>query len=297
MILEAIIYRAIQRAVWYYRTVRVLDWRAYLGIAILGFTYGLDKSLLYANYDVLVKFIVSNILYLAFTFSINNCFDIKCDKQRREKLRKNPVASGLISFKEGVILSSCIASIGLASTYLWFNVAPFLLYTMLVFLGMAYSTPPLRFKSVPIIDLVTHGLFFGVLLFLYGILVGGSWSPQAFFMGVSIFVCSVTFELQNHLKDFEADKISGTKTAACWLGLDKARDLLKILLVLHWLLLIVVLWTTSFLFALTTSGVLIFALYALQSRLNYQRITDVSSCIVYASAASSYLIQLITISR
>jgi len=298
MILKMIMHYTAQRAVLYYLNIRVRDWWAYLGMAILGFTHGLNRSLfLCANYDVLAKFIVSNILYLAFTFSINNCFDIKSDKRQREKLRKNPIAAGLISFKEGVILSSSIAFIGLALTYLWFSDVSVFLYTMLVFLGMAYSTPPLRFKSIPIIDLVSHGLFFGSLLFLYGILVAGSLSPQAVFMSVSIFVCSVTFELRNHIKDFEADKISSAKTTACWLGLEKAREVLKILLVLHWLLLIAVLWTTCLLFVLATFGIMIITLYALRSRLNYLRTTDVSSCIVYASAALSHLIQLITISR
>ena len=287
----------IQRAIGYCINVRVPDWRAYLGMAMLGFTHGLNRSiLLYAIYNILVKFIVSNVLYLAFTFSINNCFDIKSDMQQKEKLRKNPIAVGLISLKEGIIVSLCIASIGLVLARLWFEDIPFLLYIVLVFLSAAYSIPPLRFKSIAIIDLVSHGFGFGLFLFLYGILVAGSPSPQAIILGVSIFLCSVIFELRNHLQDLEADAISGTKNTVYWLGPNKARKLLKFLLVVHWLLLIIVLWSVGFQFALVASGIIIALFILLRPRFNdYVRMADVFSCMVYASSATSHLIHLLTV--
>jgi 4-hydroxybenzoate polyprenyltransferase len=74
---------------------------------------------------------------------------------------------------------------------------------MLVFLGGAYSVPPLRFKSIPLVDIITHGLFFGTLLYLYGALVAGGPSAQTMIVGVSIFIYSITLELRNHLDDFQ----------------------------------------------------------------------------------------------
>ncbi|HID91009.1 TPA: hypothetical protein EYP44_03510 [Candidatus Bathyarchaeota archaeon] len=284
-----------QRAFWYCHNARALDWRAYLGMAVLGFIYGLDKPSESVNCYVFMRFMFSTLLYLALTFSINNCFDVECDRRRREKHRKNPIALGLISLKEGLILSSCIASVGLVLTRVWFDDVIFLLYASLVLLGVAYSAPPLRLKSVPVIDLVSHGSFFGSLLFLYGVLVIGSPGPKATLVGVSIFVYSVILELRNHIEDFELDRASAIKTTACWLGLARARGLLRILLALHWSLLITVSWIAGPWSAFATLGLVTAVVKTLRSRFDHLRITDVSSCIVYASSALPHLMQALAV--
>jgi 4-hydroxybenzoate polyprenyltransferase len=289
---ETMARRIIQHIAWYCYNTRFFDWRAYLGITVLGFVHGLNgMSSFYVNPYLVAKFLISIALYFAFTFSINNCFDAKCDAYQREKLKKNPIAAGLIGFREGLALSLFTGFIGLALTYIWFNEAAFFLYALLISLGMAYSIPPLRLKSVPVIDLVSHGLFFGLLLFLFGLQVAGGWI-QTPILGVSIFLCSVTFELRNHLEDLKADNYSGTKTTACWLGPSKARRLLKFLLVIHWLLLGAVLWTIDFQFCLAVIGIAIPIFIFLPASL-FVRIGDVFSSAVYAYSALSHVMGLL----
>ncbi|MBS7643892.1 UbiA family prenyltransferase [Candidatus Bathyarchaeota archaeon] len=143
-------------------------------MTLLGFAHGLNGiSGFYINPYLVAKLFISIALYLASTLSINNCFDTKSDVTQSEKLKKNPDTAGLVDFKEGLALSLSTGFIELALTYVWFNEAVFFLYVLLISLGMAYSIPPLRLKSVPIIDLISHGLFFGWLLFLFGLLVAG----------------------------------------------------------------------------------------------------------------------------
>lgn len=228
------------RLVIHYRNFRVHNWRAYAGMAALGLVQNLGSLALQNNISEVLKFIITVAFYLAFSFSINNCFDANCDALQKEKLVNNPVARGSISFKESLILSLCMAVAGLLLAYLWFR-SCFLPYFSLVLLAGTYSAPPLRLKSIPLVDLISHGLFFGALLYFYGhIVASGNLSYEAILIGMLIFIYSATLELRNHIEDIQTDLSSGTRTTACWLGYEKSRRLLEALLLLHWLLLMAV---------------------------------------------------------
>lgn len=266
----------------YFRNSRVLDWRAYVGIASLGFFQNLEAIAPCNNLFEALKFTATIAFYLAFSFSINNCFDVDCDILREEKLVKNPVAAGLIGLKEGLIMSLCLAKIGLLLVFMWFgNCLP--IYFALVLLAGAYSAPPLRLKSIPFLDLISHGLFFGSLLYLYGYGASayGHLSHEAILIGTSIFVYSTTLELRNHLEDLQTDKSSGSRTTACWLGYEKARNLLKALLLAHWVFLMVVFVLVRF--NLVAIFILLTALISLNflELGSYVRFADLITCILY----------------
>ena len=293
--LEGIDNRVFDKALVYYSNVRVLDWQAYLGMALLGFAHGLNNSIFtWSSYNTLIKLLISHMFFLAFTFSINNCFDIKSDEQQEKKLRKNPIAAGHMSLKEGFILSLLLGSMGLGTTFIWFNEKPFLLYAFLLFLGFAYSVPPLRLKSIPIIDLIVHGLFFGTLLFQYGLLIACDGTFKFFPISISIFVCSIMFELRNHLEDINADKLSDTITTACWLGPIQTKIFLKILLLLHWFTLLLVLWIIDYKISFIALGIITTLLILMRRDFNRCiKITDVFTGIVYGYSALMHLIPLL----
>jgi 4-hydroxybenzoate polyprenyltransferase len=266
-----------------YRNVRVQDWRAYVGITFLGFIQNLNGSLS-SLVNVFLKFMITIILYLAFTFSINNCFDVGCDIHNNEKLKKNSVADGSISFKVGLIFSLSIAFIGLASVYLCFKIDQVILYSLLVFLGGAYSAPPIRFKSIPLIDLLSHGLFFGILLYFYGASITGRLNTQSTFLGISIFLYSIILEMRNHLKDFKADVTSGTKTTVCWLGYVKAEKILEMLLIIHCLFLIVISVYIDYIHATVVLGIIIAIILSRLLQLDFShflKLIDFGTCIAY----------------
>jgi len=293
---EGIDNRVFDRAIIYYSNMRVLDWQAYIGMVLLGFSHGLNSYIFtLSNCSTLLKLLISHVFFLAFTFSVNNCFDVQSDEQQEEKTRKNPIAAGHMTLKEGLILSFLLGSIGLGVTFIWFNGESFLLYSFLLFLGFAYSVPPLRFKSVPIIDLISHGLFFGTLLFQYGLLIAGSMALEFFPISISIFICSIIFELRNHLDDIQADKSSGTRTTACWLGPIKTRDLLRSLLIVHWFTLLLILWFNDYKIALAASGIILtLSVLLWRDFKRLVRLTDVFTGIVYGYSALMHLIPLLT---
>lgn len=270
------------RLIFYYRNSRILEWRAYIGMAMLGFISGPGFTVVSLPLEVF-KFMLTMAFYLAFSFSINNSFDARSDALWEEKAEKNPVATGGIKFKEGVVFSSCLAATGLLLTYFWFK-SCFSIYLLLVALSLAYSAPPFRLKSAPLIDLVSHGLFFGALLYFYGVSASGSATFQNIPIGASILIYSVVLELRNHLNDFQVDLSSGTRTTVCWLGYEKSLTVLKVLLVFHWLFLsaisVFIYPNIAILTLLFTAS---FTLAGLRRVLSdrYLRLADICTCIAY----------------
>jgi len=298
MIISRLVFRfIIQRFINYLYNIRVLDWRAYIGIALLGFIRNMDT----ASFNWLVyrifKFTVTIILYLAFTFSINNCFDIKCDIQETRKLKKNPIAAGHISPKEGLILSLCTAFTGLVLSYLWLDKHCFLIYFLMILLSGAYSVPPLRLKSVPLMDLLSHSLFFGALLYLYGPLSAGNINFQVLLLAASISLYSVILELRNHLEDYKADLDSKTRTTVCWIGYARSRRLLRNLLFVHCIFLTAICWLIGNLYL---SLILAFTILAASRflRLEFRhllRMIDLYTCVMYILLSSLPPINLLLI--
>lgn len=217
------------------RNMRIQHWRGYWGMALVGFLLNLNVVLIihWAWMGPALQFAILTSLFLAFTFAINNCFDAPSDALDVNKQKNNPIASGKLS--KQVALISCILLAGfavmLAGFWLWTNIPCLAIYGILLLLGAAYSVPPLRLKAVPIADLVSHGLFFGCLLFIFGsLLLGPLMLPQIVLL-VPIFFYSVTLELRNHIDDFEVDATAGVQTTAVWLGKKKSQRLLLVLLI------------------------------------------------------------------
>lgn len=287
----------ILRFVYYFYNIRVFDWRAYIGIALLGFVRNVEAASFNTIIYRTLRFTVTIIFYLAFTFSINNCFDIKCDAHKEAKIKRNPIAAGHITFREGLILSLCMAFTGLILSYLWFDENCFLIYLMMLLLGGAYSAPPLRLKSVPLMDLLSHSLFFGALLYLYGLLSNGGINLQAASLAASISLYSIILELRNHLEDYEADLNSETKTTVCYMGYGRSRRLLRSLIIVHYILLTAISYPSG---NLSSSLILASAILAASKLLSLRfkhllRLTDLYTCIMYLLISSPMISPLLNL--
>jgi len=287
----------ILRFINYFYNVRVSDWRAYFGIALLGFVRNVGAASLNIMIYRTLRFMVTIIFYLAFTFSINNCFDIKCDAYKEAKIKRNPIAAGHITFREGLILSLCMAFTGLVLSYLWFDENCFLIYFIMLSLAGAYSAPPLRLKSVPLMDLLSHSLFFGALLYLYGLLSNGGINLQEASLAASVSLYSIILELRNHLEDYEADLNSETKTTVCYMGYGRSRRLLRILIIIHYILLTAVSYLSG---NPSSSLILVSAILAASKLLSLRfkhllRLTDLYTCIMYLLISSPMISLLLNL--
>ncbi|HUW72053.1 MAG TPA: UbiA prenyltransferase family protein [Candidatus Humimicrobiaceae bacterium] len=247
------------------------DWRAYFGLGILGFI--LARGFLFPLLDILL-FSIIGVLLLAFGFSVNNFFDIKEDGEKRE------VKSLLVQNKKNFFLS---VSPGILALFLsgYFGTEIFLFVLIAGLIGFFYSAPPLRMKSRPFLDLISHGLFAGALIFIFPFLI---FSPELtlphYLIAFSIFYLSTMLETRNHLEDYQSDSRAGLQTTVCFLGYKKSENLLKYLAFFYPLVLFPVFFFFFSKFLLPFLILTIFFLLLLMFKKNY-RIFDAYAVFSY----------------
>ena len=207
----------------YIALLRIVSWRGFFLMAIFGFI--ISEAFLSPLINIAVFFIIF-FLFLGSSFAINDCSDVKEDKLGK---KSNPIARGEISLKKAIIFSISLGGLGLILSA-YFGMEVFLFYSALIFLSFIYSLPPLRLKSRFLLDILSHGLFFGSFLFFLPIIIFNM-EPAIvhYLIAISIFWFSVIIELKNHLRDYESDKKAGLKTTVCVLGKSKSEVFLKVL--------------------------------------------------------------------
>jgi len=285
-----------QKANIYYRGIRARDWFGYLGMCAVGYALGIAVTPSSA-YDALLmaKSAVSCALFLAFCFSINNYADIEGDRLDPIKVKKNPVASGMLSPREALALSVAISLCGLAIAVTIPNLISLGFYLVLELLGWAYSVPPLRLKGRPVADVVSHGLMLGVLLFLFGHSAATPelFSEEAILVSASMFTSSVIFELRNHLSDIAVDSVSGTLTTVGWLGEEASRRLMLAVAAIHIVLLTAFLFmSTNLAIYLAPAAALLVSLLVLTGRVSPEKGLDILTVGVYVVAVVPKLVML-----
>lgn len=152
-----------------------------------------------------VVIFLANLCLTAFGYMFNDLEDAEDDYHDVEKRIRNPIANGEITRRQSLLFNMFLLSLGLL---LLLSISPFvfLLGIIYAFVGFGYSWKNLRLKSRPILDLVSHVLFLGVLQFL---------TTYAAFRPLDIFIVPflmiiVPFSLMNEIihemKDFDVDK-------------------------------------------------------------------------------------------
>jgi len=209
----------------YFKLLRVLDWGGYVLMSLFGFI--LAKGFLFPMQEIIVFWGIV-LSCLAFGFSINDCFDTKEDVYNRTK--DNPLITQKISFKKSLFFSLLIGVFALAlSAFLGLKIFLFCLAGLII--GFFYSAPPIRFKSRPFLDLISHGFFAGVFLFILPLLISGMEITRIYWViAFYIFYISITLEMRNHLEDYSSDKSAGLNTSVVFLGYDVSKKILDCLI-------------------------------------------------------------------
>ena len=266
---------------------RMKDWRGYFFMGVFGFIVA--KGFLFPFLDIILFFIIG-VLLLAFGFSINNFFDIKEDREKGE------VKNLLIQNKKNFFFSVSPGILALLLS-IYFGTKIFFFVLVAGLIGFFYSAPPLRMKSKPFLDLISHGLFAGALIFLFPLLI---FSPKLtlfhYLIALSLFYLSVTLEIRNHLEDYQSDLQAGLKTTVCLLGYENSEILLKYLGLFYPLILLPVFYIIfqkySFLAWLFLVLTIIFLLLFIFKR-NYQIMGAHAYRIMDGYAVLSYLLILV----
>ena len=155
----------------YLRVARVGSWIGW----IFSFCFGsilLSLPPLHDFFFVLFAFSLAT----ASIFILNQYFDRKEDQENTFKCSL-PVASGKITPQTALILylmliTSCLALVVFIDTGLA------LLFLVYLLFGAAYSAPPFRLKTVPIVDFIVSGVGGGFMPFLMGLELNGKLGPN-----------------------------------------------------------------------------------------------------------------------
>lgn len=211
----------------------VMFWSA---VSFGGFILGIS-SLDLSNYIIpLLVFLVSTFFIMSFTFAINNYYDADSDRDNPRRMHINAIASGIISKRNGIFLNFAFVIIPLVVTFL-FKIEVFLFCAFFLFWMWIYSSPPLRLKGRPGVDVIWHFFAFFFMV-IWGSLIAGSINLINWLTAISLGVWSSVCQVDNHIRDYSFDKDSGTNTYAVWIGIDKAKTTISILTLIHLILLI-----------------------------------------------------------
>ena len=201
----------------FFRVVRVGSW--------LGWVFSLGFGSIFLGLPPLERIITVMFAFSLATASIfilNQYFDREED--RENVIKSNlPIASGRIAPRTSLVFSFllivfCLVLVTLADM----NLLPFFLIYLV--LWTAYSAPPFRLKTVPILDFIISGVGAGLLPFLIG--VGTS---RTLDIRISVVLLSALPLMLAHssghilqaLGDYEADSKTGVQTFVVKYGREK----------------------------------------------------------------------------
>jgi 4-hydroxybenzoate polyprenyltransferase len=216
--------------------IRIKDAMVWSAISFGGFILGMSSLDLSSYIIPLLVFLVSTFFIMSFTFAINNYYDADSDRENPRRMHINAIASGKISKQTGVFINIILVIVPSVITLL-FKFEVFLFCIVFLTWMWIYSSPPLRLKSRPGIDVIWHFFTFFFIV-IWGSFIAGSIGLINWLVAISIGIWSSIFQVGNHIADYSFDKDSGTKTFAVWAGLEKATITINVLTLIHLIILI-----------------------------------------------------------
>jgi 4-hydroxybenzoate polyprenyltransferase len=165
----------------------------------------------------LLPVVIANILAMSFAFMINDVVDAPDDMRDPLKQKSNVISQGLLTVKEGNILSGIIFGVSAILFFFggWYS---FIIGMGTLILSYLYSAPPFRLKARPIVDIVSHVLMLSTFLMMSGYYIYDSNPQKAWFIIIAITFVSAYGQFYNQMDDFDVDKAVGIKNTAMFLG-------------------------------------------------------------------------------
>jgi 4-hydroxybenzoate polyprenyltransferase len=186
-------------------------WLYLAGPVLVGVTYGARgtpdlftiETVLLAGYFL----VPGNVLL----YGVNDIFDADIDVHNPKKEGRERRYTGE-TLLVGAVLASALLGVGLFALLprvAWLPLAGFFL------LAVAYSTPPVRFKTTPLLDSVSNGLYILPGVVGYATVLG-ELPPAAAILGGWLW--SMGMHTFSAIPDIEPDRAAGIQTTATWLG-------------------------------------------------------------------------------
>ena len=106
------------------------------------------------------------------------------------------------------------------------NFQIFIFGLIITLIGYLYSAKPFRFKSRPLIDIISHGFFLAEAeILIFALLPGSQFDVKTLLIAIGVYLFSMGGDLYNELRDWIVDREVGLKNTASILGYNVTRIL------------------------------------------------------------------------
>nr|AAU43648.1 hypothetical protein GZ23H7_6 [uncultured archaeon GZfos23H7]QNO53299.1 protoheme IX farnesyltransferase [Methanosarcinales archaeon ANME-1 ERB6] len=210
----------------YLKMLRVKEWiKFFAPIPLIG------AILAPATPFVLISVGVIFFCVIAFGFVVNNYFDVEIDMRNTKKVSRgnNPLSSGRVTKRGTFALMCLLLAIAIAlACFLSPGISGVLFTLLCISLLTLYSVNHIRLKERFIVDILTHGLMFGLFPVLAGFtLAGGDLNLNTPILLIAALFMIVGCEslLTHQINDYEED-LGYSSTTIVKVGLKKGWVLL-----------------------------------------------------------------------
>ena len=186
------------------------------GTAVLGAAWGIDQPVDLLDPTLLVVIAYFLLPANVYLYGVNDIFDASIDRQNPKKQGERET-----TYRGDQVLPAAVVGTGVLGVALLPFVGRAAQIAILGFLvlGAAYSVPPIRFKTTPLLDSVSNGLYILPGIATYGMLTG-AWPPLLAVIGGWCWAMAMhTFSA---IPDIEPDRAAGIETTATGLGYHRA---------------------------------------------------------------------------
>lgn len=202
----------------YFKVARIESWLGWIFCLGLGSVFlGLPPP----GRIIIILFAFSSATVSVFI--LNQYFDKEEDQENVIKSNL-PVASGKIAPRTALILSLSLIILSLFSIFL-VDVILISLFLVYLALWIAYSVPPFRLKSVPIMDFIVSGIGAGLLPFLIGVGTSSKTNVNILLIlagAIPLMLVHSSGHILQALGDYEADYKMGVQTFVVRYGRKKS---------------------------------------------------------------------------
>jgi 4-hydroxybenzoate polyprenyltransferase len=161
--------------------------------------------------------------YFSVIFGVNDVYDYETDRRNPRKL-VDGFEGGVLHpvHHKDVLVASYISTILIFLSALATQHRDNILATIpLVIIAWQYSSPPLRFKEIPVLDSISNGCLVSLIWF-FGFSQSGSSISEVPLRPIVNHLCAVGGHALGAVLDYEADAAIGQRTIATTLGRRRA---------------------------------------------------------------------------
>ncbi|MEO6728914.1 MAG: UbiA family prenyltransferase [Candidatus Dojkabacteria bacterium] len=173
-------------------------------------------------FDYFLAILVSLSVH-CYSFIVNDLEDAEDDAMDEKKAKRNPVSSGFITYRQGLMILQLTSIPALILVFVFQGIPAFLVVLSAIVAGHLYSWKKVRYKSYPFVDLISHAYALGAFQVLYFMLLKNAdtgLTPILVLIGVALI--SMGGALFNQVRDFQVDVKSHLRNTAITIGKNNA---------------------------------------------------------------------------